>query len=72
MDVQFFAGLPSSSAKIKRKNNSPLKAFKAILFILAQLDYKASIQTATPANLKKKHTRKRSSFAQISFDQNNI
>lgn len=61
---------PHPLPRIKRKNNSPLKVFKATLFILAQWDYKAITQTATPANLKKTHTRQRSSFAQISFDQN--
>lgn len=65
-------GYPHPLPRIKRKNNSPLNVFKATLFILAQLDYKAVIQTVMPANPKKKHTRKRSSFAQISVDQNNI
>lgn len=65
-------GYPHPLPKIKRKNNSSLKVFKAGLFILAQLDYKVILETAVPANLKKNHTRKRSFFAQVSFDQNNI
>lgn len=61
---------PHPLPRIKRKTNSPLEVFKATRFILAQWDYKAITQTATPAYLKKKHTRQRSSFAQISFDLN--
>lgn len=37
-----------------KKTNSLLKVFKAAVFILAQLDYKAIIQMAMPANLNKK------------------
>lgn len=72
VDVQFLLGYPHPLPRIKRKKHSPLKVFKATLFVLAQLDYKAIVQMAMPANLNKKHTRKRSAFAQISFDQNNI
>lgn len=54
---------------LEEKPNSPLKAFKAAVFILAQLDYEAIIQMAMPANLNKKYMGKRSRFAQISFDQ---
>lgn len=53
---------------LEEKPNSPLKVFKAAGFILPQLDYKAIIQMAMPANLNEKYPGKRSCFAQTSFD----
>lgn len=54
---------------LEEKPNSPLKVFKAAVFILAQLDYEAVIHMSMPANLNKKYVGKRSCFAQISFDK---
>lgn len=48
---------------LEEKPNSPLKVFKAAVFILAQLHYKAITQMAMLANMNKKHTGRRSQIS---------